>query len=114
MSTHCLIGYAFGDKVYFAYCQTDGYPEHMVPILRTIHDGDSLQRRLSMQESSTTFMRIAKLSLMKMLSSTLVLLKNSSMMRLEYSAITVISIRIADGSALALVLRTSMKRTGKS
>lgn len=46
MSTHCLIGYAFGDKVYFAYCQTDGYPEHMVPILRTIHDGDFLAKKI--------------------------------------------------------------------
>lgn len=46
MSTHCLIGCAFGDKVYFAYCQTDGYPEHMVPILRTIHDYDFLAKKI--------------------------------------------------------------------
>lgn len=38
MSTPCLIGYAFEDNVYFAYCQTNGYPEHIIPILRTIHN----------------------------------------------------------------------------
>lgn len=46
MSTHCLIGCAYGDKVYFAFCKTDGYPEHMVPILRTYHTRDFLMKNI--------------------------------------------------------------------
>lgn len=46
MSTRCLIGLAYGKKVYFSYCNCDGYPEHMVPILRAIYDEDFLFKRI--------------------------------------------------------------------
>lgn len=46
MGTKCLIGYAFGNTVYYAYCLHHGYPGHMVPILRHIIDGDFLMKRI--------------------------------------------------------------------
>lgn len=43
MSTHCLIGYQINrNLVRYAWCCTDGYPEHMVPALRTIENEDFL------------------------------------------------------------------------
>lgn len=46
MSTSCAIGYTFGGVVYYAYCVSDGYPDHMVPILRNIHDIDFLMKKI--------------------------------------------------------------------
>ncbi|MBP5774029.1 MAG: hypothetical protein J6W35_08255 [Eubacterium sp.] len=46
MSTKCLIGYAFGNTVYYACCLHNGYPGNMVPILRHIIDGDFLMERI--------------------------------------------------------------------
>lgn len=44
MGTKCLIGYAFGNTVYYACCLHHGYPDNMVPILRHIIDGDFLMK----------------------------------------------------------------------
>jgi hypothetical protein len=47
MSTHCLIGYQINKNlVRYAWVMTDGYPEHMVPILRTIEDEDFLVEKI--------------------------------------------------------------------
>ena len=47
MSTHCLIGYQINrNLVRYAWCRTDGYPEHMIPILRTIEDEDFLVKKI--------------------------------------------------------------------
>lgn len=46
MGTKCLIGYAFGNTVYYACCLHHGYPGNMVPILRHIIDGDFLMKRI--------------------------------------------------------------------
>ena len=42
MSTHSLIGILFDDNIEYVYCHFDGYPEHMLPILRQNY-GDSTQ-----------------------------------------------------------------------
>lgn len=47
MSTHCLIGYQINrNLIRYAWCCTDGYPEHMVPILRTIENEDFLAEKI--------------------------------------------------------------------
>lgn len=47
MSTHCLIGYQINKNlVRYAWCCTDGYPEHMVPILKTIENEDFLVEKI--------------------------------------------------------------------
>lgn len=46
MGTKCLIGYAFGNNVYYAYCLHNGCPNDMVPILRYIIDGNFLMKRI--------------------------------------------------------------------
>lgn len=47
MSTHCLIGYQINrNLIRYAWCCTDGYPEHMVPILRTIENEDFLVEKI--------------------------------------------------------------------
>ena len=47
MSTHCLIGYQINKNlVRYAWCCTDGYPEHMVPILKTIENEDFLAEKI--------------------------------------------------------------------
>ena len=47
MSTHCLIGYQINrNLIRYAWCCTDGYPEHMIPILRTIENEDFLVEKI--------------------------------------------------------------------
>lgn len=47
MSTECLIGYQINrNLVRYAWCCTDGYPEYMVPILKTIENEDFLVEKI--------------------------------------------------------------------
>lgn len=46
MSTNCLIGKSYGDKIKAIYCHWDGYPSHVGEILKEYYNNDSIIDKL--------------------------------------------------------------------
>ena len=46
MSTNCLIGKMYGDKVKAIYCHNDGYPSHTGEMLKEYYNNDSIIDKL--------------------------------------------------------------------